>query len=165
MTAIARPLFILLLVVGSILISATVDQLPPQLASHFGANGVASGWMNRHAYLLFTLALGIGLPLVVVLGMGVLPRLMPGSINLPNRDHWLAPARREATLSYLGAHACLLGCLLVAFIVAIHFLLIEANAAQPPQLPLRPFVLLMAAFLAGMAVWAVTLTRHFRRPR
>jgi uncharacterized membrane protein len=165
MNRIAYPLFILLLVVGATLLVVTVDQLPPQIASHFGAGGAANGWMSRHVYLLFALALGIGLPLLVVLTMGVLPRLMPGAINLPNRDYWLAPANRESTLAYLGAHAGWLGCLLVVFMVAIHFLLIGANATQPPQLPLRPFLTLMAAFLVGMGVWAITLTRHFRRRR
>ena len=49
------------------------------------------------------------------------------------------------------------------FIAAIHLLLISANATQPPQLPLRPFIMLMAAFLLGMGLWAVTLTLRFRR--
>ena len=74
MTQLARPLFILLLVVGTILISATTDHLPAQIASHFGAGGVPNGWMSRSFYLLFMLAFAVILPLVIVLSMGVLPR-------------------------------------------------------------------------------------------
>src|SRR5664279_3739979 len=146
MFQIARPLFILSLIVSTILIGATVGQLPDQIASHFGAGGVPNGWMRRNGYLLFILAFAVGIPLSVVLRMGVLTRGQARAINIPNRDYWLAPVRRGATLRFLGAHACWLGSLLAVFIAAIHLLLIAANATQPPQLPLRPFVMLMAVF-------------------
>ena len=163
MYQLARPLFILALVVSAILIGATIDQLPVQIASHFGAGGVPNGWMSRNGYLLFMLAFAVGMPLSVVLGMGVLTRGQARAINIPNRDYWLAPVRRGATLRFLAAHACWLGSLLTVFIAAIHLLLIAANATQPPQLPLRPFIMLMAVFMLGMGLWAVTLMLHFRR--
>ena len=47
----------------------------------------------------------------MVLSMAVLPRMMTSAINIPNRDYWLAPARREATLRYIEAHAYWLGSL------------------------------------------------------
>ena len=34
-----------------------------------------------------------------------LPRLAPNLINIPNRDYWLAPERRVATLAALDACA------------------------------------------------------------
>ena len=163
MFQIARPLFILSLIVSAIFISATIDQLPVQIASHFGAGGVPNAWMSRNGYLLFILSAAVGIPLSVVLGMAFLTRGQARAINIPNRDYWLAPVRRVATLRFLGAHACWLGSLLAVFIAAIHLLLIAANATQPPQLPLRPFIMLMAVFLLGMGLWAVTLTLHFRR--
>jgi hypothetical protein len=163
MNGFARPLFVALLVLSTTVIIATSGQLPAQVASHFGAGGAASGAMTRSGYVLFMLAFAIGLPLLMVFSMGVLPRLMENGLNIPNRDYWMAPARREATLRYLGTHAYWLGSLLTVFIAAIHLLLLEANAAQPPQLPGRAFGGLMAIFLGATAFWAVTLIRHFRR--
>ncbi len=159
----ARLLFVLLLVVAAALIVVTTDQLPLQIASHFGASGAPNGWMSRHGYLLFMLAIGIGTPLSVVLTMSVLPRVMAKSINIPHRDYWLDPARREDTLRYLESHAYWLGSLLVVFLAAIHFLLIEANATQPPHLPGAPFATILVVFFAGMAIWALTLAMRFRR--
>lgn len=161
----ARLLFILLLMAGAVLIGVTVDRLPEQIASHFGAHGVPNGWMTRDGYRLFMLALAFGLPLVVVVSMAVLPRRFSMGVNIPHREFWLAPARRETTLRYLEAHAYWLGSLLVVFIIAIHWLLFVANATQPPNLPLPPFVLLMVSFLVGLGIWAVTLLRHFRHQR
>ena len=114
-------------------------------------------WMNQPAMQLL-------LPLpAMVLSMAVLPRLSPKSINLPNREYWLDPARRDTTLRYIEAHACWLGSLMTVFIAAIHLLLIEANATQPPRLPGALFATLLAAFLAALALWMVTLIMHFRR--
>jgi hypothetical protein len=33
-------------------------------------------------------------------------------VNLPNRDFWLAPTQREASLAFLAAHGAALGCLM-----------------------------------------------------
>jgi uncharacterized membrane protein len=163
MTSLARPLFIVLLVISATVIISTTGQLPEQVASHFGASGTANSAMTRSGYLMFMLAFALAIPLLVVLSMAVLPRLMGNAINIPNRDYWLAPARREATLRYLGAHACWLGSLLTVFIAAIHLLLLEANATRPPHLPAAPFWTLLALFLAAMAFWAITLVMRFRQ--
>jgi len=162
MAQLARLLFIVLLVVGAILISATTDQLPAQIASHFGAGGVPNGWMSRSFYLLFMLAFAVILPLVIVLAMGVLPRYRANAINIPNRAYWLDPVRRQATLDYLAAHACWLGSLMVVFITAIHFLLIEANATQPPRLPFQPFIAALVLFVVAMGLWLAALVLRFR---
>jgi uncharacterized membrane protein len=162
MPQLARPLFILLLVVAAVLISATVGQLPAQIASHFGASGAPNGWMDRNGYRLFMLAFAVGIPLLVVLSMTLLPGRMLNGINIPNRDYWLAPDRREATLRYIATHAYWLGSLLVIFIAAIHLLLIEANRTQPPHLPGALFGTILATFLAAMGVWMVTIIMHFR---
>ena len=162
MTVLARTLFVLLLVISATVIIATTSQLPAQVASHFGAGGAANGAMTRSGYLLFMLAFAVGVPLLVVLSMAVLPRLFGNAINIPNRDYWLAPARREATLRYITAHACWLGSLLTVFIGAIHLLLLEANATHPPHLPGAPFWTVLALFLVAMAFWSITLMLRFR---
>ena len=162
MSQLARLLFVLLLIVATILICATTGKLPAQIASHFGAGGVPNGWMDRTDYLLFMLAFAVVLPVSVVLGPLFLPRMKFNKINIPNRDYWLAPVRREATNRYLATHALWLGSLLVVFIAGIHLVLIEANATQPPHLPFAPFVTLLALFMAALGIWIVTMMIHFR---
>jgi uncharacterized membrane protein len=163
MSHVARPLFVLLLVIGAIVIGVTTDQLPAQLASHFAAGGAATGWMSRRGYLLLMLVFAVVMPLTIVASMSLLPRVSDKAINIPDRDFWLAPAQREATFGFLTAHACWLGSLMIVFITAVHFLLIAANATQPPRLPVQPFLTLLVAFLVGIGTWAATLVRHFRR--
>jgi len=165
MSRLARLLFILLLIIAAILISATTGQLPAQVASHFGAGGAPNGWMSRNDYRLVILAFAVVLPVVVVLGSTLLPRFKDTRINIPNRDYWLAPARREATFRYLAAHGYWLGALLVVFVVGIHLLLLDANATQPPRLAGQVLATLLVLFLAALAVWIATMAIHFRNKR
>jgi uncharacterized membrane protein len=162
MLQLARLLFVLLLVVGAILIGATTSQLPAQIASHFGADGTPNGWMSRDGYRLFMLAFAVVLPAVVVLGLTFRPGCSAKQLKIPNRDYWLEPVRRDATQRYIATLACWLGSLLVAFIAAIHLLLIEANATQPPHLPRQLFITLLVLFLVALATWIATMALHFR---
>ena len=165
MSRLARLLFILVLIIATILISATSDHLPAQVASHFGAGGAPNGWMSRNDYRLVILAFAVGLPVAVVGGSMLLPRLEDTRINIPHRDYWLAPARRDATFRYLAAHAYWLGALLVVFIAGIHLLLLDANAAQPPRLAGQLLATLLVLFLAALAGWIATMAIHFRNQR
>lgn len=70
----------------------------------------------------------------------------------------VAPAR-------MISHACWLGCMLPVFFVAMHILLIKANATVPAQLPERTFIALVVAFVVAVIVWALAQRLRFRRTR
>ena len=71
MTIIPRVLFVALLVLGPAIIWATSGALPDRVATHFGHDGLANGWMSRDGYRAFMLALGTLVPLFVVLMAGL----------------------------------------------------------------------------------------------
>jgi uncharacterized membrane protein len=156
--------FVVLLIAVGAYIATTTASLPVRVATHFGAGDLANGWMSRTGYLAFMLTFATLLPIAVVGLVGWLPRVAPGSVNVPHRDLWMAPARRAATLEALGRYACALGCVFVAFIAGVHRLLLEANAAVPPRLPAGPLWVLVAAFLAALALWIAVLWMRFRAP-
>ncbi len=141
---------------------ATTPALPPHVATHFGAAGLADGWMTRDGYRLFMLAFIVALPLWIVAALGFAPRLWPRRVNIPNRDYWLAEERREETLGFLLGHACRLGMLIEAFIAAMHYLLLAANAASPPRLSTPLFVAMLLGFLGGLGLWIAALYRRLR---
>jgi len=140
----------------------TSDQLPERVASHFGADGLANGFMARHIYLTFMLGIGVGLPALIGLTVGVSVRHFSRFINIPNRDYWLAPARREATAAYLAAHTSWLAVGLAACAVVVHLLVIRANRLNPPRLDTDAMIALLAVFAALMAAWVAVLNRRFR---
>jgi uncharacterized membrane protein len=145
-------------------IVATAPGLPEHVATHFGGSGAADAWMTRAGYVRFMLVFVVVLPALLVAAIGLLPRLFPQWVNVPNRAYWLAPERRDDSLAFLLVHACWFGVLMEVFVAALHALLLHANATSPPRLPTLPFVAFLAAFLAALAVWIRALYRRFPRP-
>jgi hypothetical protein len=160
----ARLVFTILLVLTAMSIFATSDALPQTVASHFGGNNLANGWMSRDGYVLFMLCFSLGVPLFVVLTVGWLPRAVPRMINLPNRDYWLSGERREEALDYLLEHGYRLGSIVLLFMLGIHLLVLDANMARPPRLAGGLLLLLMVLLCAALGLWALALMRRFRRP-
>jgi hypothetical protein len=96
MRRLALVLFITLMIASTAFIVGTVGQLPPRVASHFGGAGQVNAWMTRDGYLLFMLGFATLFPLFIVASIAGLPHLTSRGVKLPNRDHWLAPPRRDA---------------------------------------------------------------------
>jgi uncharacterized membrane protein len=157
--------FAVLLVAAAALLFATTGALPDRVPTNFGAGGAPNAWMTRSGYTAYMLAFTVGLPLLVTAAIGVLPRLVPRLVNLPHREHWLAPERRTASLAFLARHACLLGCLMVLLAAGVHWLILRATRAAPPRLEEGLFLWMLGAFLAALAVWMVALYRRFPRPK
>jgi hypothetical protein len=158
------PLFIALAASGAAFIIATAGDLPAQVASHFGRTDQPNAWTPRDTYVAIMVGAATLLPLFLVTLITWLPRVFPGAVNIPNRDYWLAPERRQHLLSILADFGWAFGCLLTLFIVGVHWVVVAANTSAPTQLPDRPFQALIAAFIAAMCVWTVALCLRFRRP-
>ena len=145
--------------VTTILVSGTY--LPPDVAMHFGPFDAPNGWAARNVYLAIMVA-QVVLDPIALLGAALLARRAPGLANLPNAEHWLAAPRRAATVQRLARFLCMLGILLVAFLTALHLVIVVANTTSPPALPLVPFFVVLGAFLAATGIWALRLTAGFR---
>ena len=92
------PWFLLALAAAAIFIRLSGQQLPETMASHFDATGNANGFMARDTYLNFITLVAVGSPLLIV-AVQALVLSQVARINIPNRDYWLAPERRAATLA------------------------------------------------------------------
>lgn len=156
-------IFVLCLAVAATYIVATTGALPETVASHFGSGNAANGYMTRDGYRLFMLVFALVLPAFLAAMIGLLPRMRPKSINLPNRDYWLDPERREATLNALSAQGAWLGSMVALFVAAVHYVLLVANASSPPKLPADLFGMLVVGFLMLMALWLGALYLRFRK--
>ena len=148
---------------GALFVAGTAHLLPDTVASHFDAAGAADGWMPRTGYLVFMLGAIALLPLL----LAFVPRLALATagnrINLPNRDYWLAPERRAATLEYMHTHSARFGVLLAAFLAYVHLLVVLANKAAVPRLPSVPFVVGLGVFMLCVVLWARGFARRFGR--
>jgi hypothetical protein len=143
----------------------TSGDLPPVVASHFGPGGAANGFMARRTYTAFMLAVVVAVPALVGFS-GQLVRLLPIQwINLPNKDHWLAPQRRAETLRSLRSLSVPLALALAVFLGFVHWLVVQANAVQPARLPERPLWIALAILGVTMGLWLAAFFRRFGRIR
>lgn len=139
------------------------DRLPARVATHFDLAGRADGWMSRDNQT--KAHLGLVLFIAVMLeGLARLsPRLPDGLVNLPHRDYWLAPERRAATHAWIAGLFRLIGCVLMAFFLALFHLVYRANL-HGAQMPTAPAGLLVGGLLATVGLLLAGVFLRFARP-
>ena len=152
------------LLVVAVFVWQTAPGLPPLVASHFDAAGVPNSFMPRAGYIRFMLALGLGLPLASV-AILALVFSNANTMNLPNRDYWLAPERISSTRAFLLTRAAWFGVMMTLLMGLLHYLELNANAQVPAHLWSTLFMGTLLAFSAVTIGWVVALRRTFRRPR
>jgi hypothetical protein len=141
---------------------ATSLSMPAVVASHFEGDGYANGFMSRGAYIGFMLAVVVALP-ALLLFVSQFAFGRPGArINLPNRGYWLAPERRDQTLSALRGGVRQFMAALVVFLCYVHWLVVRANEVNPPHLSTPWMVGGLVTFGAFALVWTRRLLRRFR---
>jgi uncharacterized membrane protein len=138
------------------------DGLPALMATHFDLGGKPNGFQERSGFVwtsvlvsVFMLALFAALPALLV-------HIPDRFLNLPNKDYWLAPARRAETFGRLSAHIDWLGCATVGLLAGVFELIIRANLARSP-LGYQLWILL-PAYNLFMLFWVVSYLRALRRP-
>jgi hypothetical protein len=156
--------FALALLFGILYFTDTVSSLPPMVASHFDGAGFPTARMTRAFYTKFVFGMGVGFPIAMVALLSVVYS-QAKDMKLPNRDYWLAPERIAQTRALLVAHGVWFGCLMVAMVCYVHWLVLVAHRSVPPHLSNQ---LVMGGLLVFMGVatgWVIGLLRAFRIPR
>lgn len=160
----SRGVTTLILIASLALIALTSVWLPERIATHFGAGGLPNGFMTGGTYLAFMAGVAVGIPTLLSAIIGAAIHRSPGSINIPHRDHWLAPAEREATAEFLVRHTARLAAGVALSALALHGVLIHANSLTPPRLEGAYIGWPLAGAFAGIACWIISLQRRFRVP-
>lgn len=157
--------FLVLAVAGTAFVAFTLAMLPPRVAVHFNLYGDADGWSTRSGYVIVLALMGLVLPLLMLALVARLGASSPELLNVPGRDYWLDPVRREEGLRRIRGHMWWLASLLLLLMIALHALLLAANASGPPRLPTGAFIGLLVGFVAGVVAWVASFTRVLPVPR
>ena len=161
----ALPTLVCLTVFAVVFVVYTSQYFPDQVASHFGADGQADGWMSRNGYIFFMATLMVGMSALLTFVVGTLPRKYPQWTNVPNREYWLAEERRDESLLFLAAHGKRLGYVIVMMMLGMHYVILLANHTRPPALPGAKFSAILIGFAIALVWWIVRLYRRFPKPK
>jgi uncharacterized membrane protein len=156
-------IFIAFLALGMAFVWSTSSELPPVVASHFGASGSADGFTPRSSYVGIMLVLLGAVALLIGFLPFVLTRQGGAGLNLPNRQYWLAPERREETFRFLRLHGLVFASLFVAFFAYVHWLVVQANQLTPPLLSTSAIITALVVFFTGVAALLGAVYARFRK--
>jgi uncharacterized membrane protein len=138
-------------------------QLPERMAIHFDANGTPNDWMGKVPATLLSISLVTLLPMFF-LSISQVIRWMPTSmINLPHREYWLAPERREESFRWMTGWMIWFTLFVLIFIIAINHLTFIANRDSQP-LSAVGFWGMLGTFLFSTFAFVVIMIRRFAKP-
>ena len=138
-------------------------ELPARVASHFGVSGRADAFMSRTTFTLVMLLAVTGVPCLVWLLQVWAARTKRS--NIRNREHWFSAQHYPSTVQFLENHAAWFTVALVAFMSAVHWLVVEANTGRdgPPALNTTVFVAILVFFFLFVAFWVWAQHARFRK--
>jgi uncharacterized membrane protein len=160
----ARAAFLILLLVSGFQVLHYYPKLPEQVASHFDGAGEANGFQSRSMFLAFH-AGAIVIPSVIFLLVpALLHRIPPALINMPRKDYWLAPGRRESSLALMAALLTWFGVASLALVTVVIELVLRANLPGGDG-RLSPVLLwaLLGAYFLFVGIWLCLVFTRFRR--
>ena len=158
-----RNLNFALIAIAIIQVLYYYPKLPDIVASHFDGAGVADGWSSRQAFF----ALYLGILLLVVGVFLLLPQLYTAregfSMNIPNRDYWLAPERHQQTRDFFCRQMALMGVAHLAIAMLAIQMAIAANLKAEVRLG-DGLYWALGAYAVFLIAWLFHFYRYFRRP-
>ena len=139
------------------------SKLPNPMASHFGANGAANGWSSPGQFFAIILLVEAACA-ISFLCTPLFSRLPVSMINMPNKDYWLAPERREQTMRRFGDSMLDFGIATQLMLLYGVQLAIQANLTDPPRLS-DNIAWALAVYGLGTAVWTIHWMLSYRLPK
>lgn len=157
---IPKLLYITLSIIGMAVGWGYYAQLPERMASHFGPDGTPNGWMPKESFYLLSVIL-IAAPAFLTFVVPKLVATLPAAlINLPNKEYWLAPERRLATVVFLQAQMAWFGCGLLIVLLYGSWSAIQANLSPQP-FNNQGMLYVLVVFSVLLILWLIRFYRHF----
>lgn len=136
--------------------------LPERVATHFGPGGEPNDWMDRTSAAILLGGFQLVFPLLLLSVVRLLKWIPNAFINIPHREYWLAPARRESALAWLARPMSGIAGLTAALLVVTSHLTFRANV-RTGRLEEFPFFVCLATYLAGTFLLVIRILRRFGR--
>lgn len=136
--------------------------LPNTIASHFNFRNEADGWMNKNTFLIVEIAVAVFLSGMFLLIAYFIPKLPNSIINLPNKNYWLSPERREESLQVFTRFIYWFGSLTLGFLTLISQEVIITNMRIRTTISSNIWIYLLV-FLTIVAFISIKMILHFNK--
>jgi len=154
---------LVLILAAAVQVAYFYPKMPATMASHFGADGRANGFMSRDGFVeIYIFVIGLMAVMFFLLPKGIL-KFPDSMINLPNKQYWLAPERRAQTGETIARYMAEAGNATITLFLIVFQFAFRANTSTPHTLP-GNFWLIIVAFGGYMVVWMARFVGAFRLP-
>lgn len=158
-----QAVFLLLVFLGFLQARNFAEAMPRVMATHFGASGSANGWQTKGEFFVVEIVM-FGVCLLIGFGVPwIISKAPPSLVNLPNKEFWLAPVRRDHTLAVFRMQMAWFACALLTFLIVVNQLVYNANQSVPRHLNGPQFTMALIAFLGFVAIWTIRLVTYFSK--
>ena len=157
----SKIVYFLMLLMGILEWMHVYPQLPDRMASHFDLYGRPDGAQPKETFFLamaaaivMTGAIGFLLPVAIAAAPAEL-------INLPRKDYWLGPERREETFRFLRTRLEWFACGVLFVLLYATSQAINANLPDNGPFMVQGMLYVLVGFVLVTAGGTVQLLRHF----
>jgi uncharacterized membrane protein len=162
-TRLPKIVYFLMLAMGVLQWVRAYPQLPDRMASHFDLYGRANGWQPKEAFFV---VMAVVIAITGAIGF-LVPRIIAAApaelLNLPRKDYWLAPERREETLRFLQTQMEWFGCGVLFILLYAASQAIDANLPDHGPFGTQGMLYVLLAFVLLTTAGTVHLLLHFYR--
>lgn len=146
-------------------ISLVWDDLPPSMASNFGAGGRPNAFMSKGFFFMFMVVVGGG-SVAAVFAAPMLLRRWPSRLtNIPNRDYWLANDERlEAAIDRMSGMLGWMG-MATALIIAVAVELTVQSNLHQRKFANDTFLVSLGAYFVVVFAALFWMMRAFKVPK
>ena len=138
--------------------------MPEVISDHFGGQGRPNGWHDQARHAVFYWGI-IAVALFVGFLVPRLVRSIPAElVNLPHKEYWLTPTRRDEAFDALRDHMNWLGVAMLAMMLVIHREVFLANLRPDHRINNDVIWMTLAGFAIFMVSWLISIFRRFRVP-
>jgi uncharacterized membrane protein len=162
-TRLPASIFVFLTLLAALQGYYYASQLPDVLASHFGSGGRPNGWQSQTGFFSLELVVVVMAAFFAFGVPRIIARVPLSLVNVPNKEWWFGPQRRDSTQAFFRVQFGWFGCALLGFLLFVNELVFRANLASPRRLNGTAFTIAMLTFLAFVAIWTLRLIGHFAK--
>lgn len=133
---------------------------PPVVASHFDIRGVPDSMVSKTSLLLFHIILVVSVSVLFFLSGVFLHKIPPQLLNLPKKDYWLDPVRRDKTYNIFSKYLFWFADITLIFFVAAFQKVYMFNLSGEKKIGDFFFYYLLA-FLFAAGLFAAAFFKKF----
>jgi uncharacterized membrane protein len=158
-----QSVYALLLVCGAIGAAHYYALVPERMASHFASDGTPNGWQLKEMFFLLMGLVAASTAIIGFLAPVLIVRRPASQINLPNKEYWLAPGRRGATMEFIAGQMRWFACAVLFVILFGGYQAIQANLRSVVRFDSQTMLVVMVGFVVFVLGWLIGFVRHFSR--